>query len=305
MLQNTVSKRVEFSGFGLHSGAPARLTIDPAPADHGILFKRADLHDAPVLARWNHVEVAPLNTRIVNDDGISVSTIEHLMAAFAGLGIHNACCTIDGPEVPILDGSARPFVRGLSRAGVTAQSAPLRAIEILRDIEVNNKGAWARLTPFDGVKMTFEIDFADPAIGMQARSMDMANGAFIRELCDCRTFCRQSEVDWMHSQGLALGGNYDNAVVVDGDQVLSPGGFRRADEAVRHKMLDALGDLFTAGAPILGHYQGYKSGHALTNMLLRALFADPTAWRFVPIGAELGNKLPGAHISAEDLAAVA
>lgn len=305
MNQNTVSKSVKFIGRGLHSGAPAQLVVSPAAAGIGIVFVRADLEDARIDARWDQVEVAPLNTRIVNADGVSVSTIEHLMAAFSGLGIHNAICTMDGPEVPILDGSSRPFVRGLTKAGLSEQSQPVRAIKILREVQVRRGDAWARLTPWDGVKMTFDIDFEDPAIGVQSRSLDMANGTFVRELCDCRTFCRQSEVDWMHSQGLALGGNYDNAVVVDGDKVLSPGGLRHADEAVRHKMLDALGDLYTAGAPILGHYQGHKAGHAITNMLLHALFDAPNAWEYVTVSGEMSAKLPGAHISADDLFAVA
>ncbi|MDO7632127.1 MAG: UDP-3-O-acyl-N-acetylglucosamine deacetylase, partial [Loktanella sp.] len=209
------------------------------------------------------------------------------------------------PEVPIMDGSSAAFVRGIVEAGLTLHAAPLYAIEILREVEVVDGPAMARLSPATSLQIEFNIDFADAAIGHQEKTLNMANGTFVRELCDSRTFCRSSDVDAMRANGLALGGTLENAVVVDGDQVLSPGGLRHADEAVRHKMLDALGDLYTAGAPIMGRYTGQRAGHAMTNRLLKALFADPTAWRFTRCDAKIAARLPGVGVSKADLFAVA
>jgi UDP-3-O-[3-hydroxymyristoyl] N-acetylglucosamine deacetylase len=301
ILQTTLKSSATFIGTGLHSGRPARLAIHPAAADHGIVFRRTDLGGVEIPALWNRVCQSPLNTRIESECGAFVQTIEHLMAALAGCGVHNALVEIDGPEVPILDGSAAAFVRGILAAGLHRQPQPLRLIEVLRPVEVRRGLATARLQP----ATEFSIDFDEPAIGKQSRELNMANGAFVRELCDSRTFCRRSDVESMREQGLALGGTLQNAVVVDGDQVLSPGGLRHADEAVRHKMLDALGDLATAGAPILGIYSGNRAGHSLTNELLRALFADPQAWRLTECDAATARQLPGVGLRAADLAAVA
>jgi len=256
-------------------------------------------------AYYRNVIVSPLNTRLSNADGVTVSTIEHLMAALAGCGVHNALVEVDGPEVPILDGSAASFVRGIVATGLVRLASPLRAIEILQDIEVTDGTATAKLSPATTLQIEFEIAFSDAAIGHQQKTLNMANGAFVRELCDSRTFCRAADVDAMRANGLALGGTYENAVVVDGDSVLTPGGLRHADEAVRHKMLDALGDLYTAGAPILGRYTGRRAGHAMTNKLLRALFAQPQAWRFVTCDVETVARLPGVGVSLADLDAVA
>ncbi len=290
----------------MHSGAPVRVVVWPAPARSGIVFRRTDITGQPKLqARWDQVIVSPLNTRLTNTDGVTVSTIEHLMAALAGCGVHNALIDIDGPEVPILDGSAAAFVRGIVNAGLTRLAAPLHAIEILKDVSVAEGAAFAQLSPSTTLQIDFAIDFADAAIGRQHKTLNMANGSFVRELCDSRTFCRSADVDAMHANGLALGGSIENAVVVDGDKVLTPGGLRHADEAVRHKMLDALGDLYTAGAPILGRYTGTRSGHAMTNKLLHALFADDTAWRWVTCDAKIAARLPGVGVSVADLDAVA
>lgn len=227
------------------------------------------------------------------------------MAALSGCGVHNAKILIDGPEVPILDGSALPFVRKLVNAGQKTLPAPLQAIEVLKTVEIRNGDAFARLEPSERLEIDFSIEFSEAAIGRQTRSMSLANGAFARELCDSRTFCRQSDVDAMREQGLALGGTTRNAVVFDGDTVLSPGGLRHKDEPVRHKMLDALGDLALAGAPILGRYVGHKSGHAMTNTLLRALFADESAWQMVTLTAEQQANLPGSGVNVADICAVA
>ena len=227
------------------------------------------------------------------------------MAALSGCGVHNALIEIDGPEVPILDGSAAPFVRGFIETGLTCLAAPLQAIEILRDISVQDGDAFAALSPSTSLQIDFEIAFPDAAIGKQMKTLNMANGAFVRELCDSRTFCRSADITAMHAQGLALGGTIENAVVVDGAQVLTPGGLRHSDEAVRHKMLDALGDLYTAGAPILGRFTGRRSGHAVTNKLLRALFAQPDAWRWTDCNDRIAARLPGVGVTSADLEAVA
>ena len=303
-MQTTLQTPVAISGIGLHTGSPARVTLRGAQAGTGIVFRRLDVTDRdPVVpALWDRVAQLPLNTRIVNAAGVSVSTIEHLMAALAGTGLRNAVVEIDGPEVPILDGSAAPWVQAILGAGLAVQDAPLEVIEILAPVEVQDGPASARLEPSPVPEMRFAIDFPDAAIGRQEKALALSNGAFLRELCDSRTFCRQADVDMMRSKGLALGGTYLNAVVVDGARVLTPGGLRHSDEAVRHKMLDAFGDLYTAGAPILGRYVGRRSGHALTNRLLRALFAQPEAWRRVPCDPARLTLLPGAGVGAADLA---
>ena len=306
-MQTTLAQTLTFHGVGLHTGDEVRLVVRPAQANTGILFRRMDVpvQIADIKALYSNVMVSPLNTRLVNADGVQVSTIEHLMAAFSGCGVHNALVEIDGPEVPIMDGSSAPFVREIVKAGLRHLAAPLRAIEIRDTIEVRKGEAFARLTPATSLQIDFEIDFDDAAIGHQERTLNMANGAFVRELCDSRTFCRQSDVEAMRAQGLALGGTTENAVVIDGGQILSPGGLRHADEAVRHKMLDALGDLYTAGAPILGRYTGVRAGHAVTNALLRALFERPDAWRWKTCDDRTAARLPGVGVTTRDLVAVA
>lgn len=305
-MQTTLKSDVTFEGTGLHSGEAVRVVLHPAAANTGIVFRRTDVAGEPVLpADYRDVMISPLNTRLRNADGVTVSTIEHLMAALAGCGVHNVLIDVDGAEVPILDGSAVSFVRGIVSAGLTRLSAPLRAIEILHEVEVSNGGATAKLSPSTTLQIDFEIAFEDAAIGHQKKTLNMANGAFVRQLCDSRTFCRSADVDAMRANGLALGGTVENAVVVNGDKILTPGGLRYVDEAVRHKMLDALGDLYTAGAPLLGRYTGRRAGHALTNKLLRALFDRPDAWRYVTCDAKIAARLPGVGVSMADLEAVA
>jgi UDP-3-O-[3-hydroxymyristoyl] N-acetylglucosamine deacetylase len=301
-LQHTVKSSVTFDGTGLHSGQPVRMVLHPAAPDSGIRFIRTDIRDLdPVVpARWDVVVPSALCTLVANEDGVSVSTIEHIMAALAGLAIWNVEIHIDGPEVPIMDGSAAPFVAGIMAKGITALNAPSRTLRVLRAVEVRQGEAWARLEPASMLEIDFRIDFAEPAIGTQSRALNMANGAFVRELCDSRTFCRQADVDAMRAQGLALGGTLDNAVVFDGAQILSPGGLRHADEPVRHKMLDALGDLALAGAPLMARYTGNRAGHAMTNRLLRALFAEG-AVELDDCDAFVTGKLPGIGVHAGDL----
>ena len=297
-MQTSIDTSAVFVGVGLHSGLPARMVVKPAGTGFGIVFRRTDVAgvatDIPAI--WDHVVPSKLCTLIQNEDGVSVSTIEHIMAALVGCGVHNALIEIDGPEVPILDGSSAEFVTGLRAAGLRELDAPVRAIRVLKPVEVSEGEAVARLEPAAGLEIDFSIDFVDRAIGKQEKHLSMANGAFVRELMDCRTFCRQADVDFMRAHGLALGGTYENAVVFDGDKILSPGGLRRADEPVRHKMLDALGDLALAGAPLLARYKGARAGHALTNKLLRALFADSTAWALETCTEGQAYTLPGAGV---------
>jgi UDP-3-O-[3-hydroxymyristoyl] N-acetylglucosamine deacetylase len=279
------------------------MVVRPASADYGIWFRRTDLagHDTLVAARWDAVVPSQLCTVIGNQSGVTVSTVEHIMAALAGCGVHNALIEIDGPEVPILDGSAEQFVKAFIGRGLSEQAAPVRALRIRHAVELRDGEALARLEPSEMLEIAFRIDFADAAIGRQEKRLTMANGAFVRELSDSRTFCRQQDVDAMRARGLALGGTLDNAVVFEGDRVLSPGGLRHRDEPVRHKMLDAMGDLALAGGPILGRYIGIRAGHALTNRLLREVFSRNDAWEMVDVGLHATGKLPGAGVLEADL----
>jgi UDP-3-O-[3-hydroxymyristoyl] N-acetylglucosamine deacetylase len=243
-----------------------------------------------------HVRQVPLCTLLENAHGAQISTVEHVMAALMGCGIHNALVTVDGPEVPILDGSSVAFVRAILKTGLRRQDSPVRALRVLREVTVRRGDAWARLTPHDTLTIKFDIAFEDAAIGVQELTLNMGNGSFVRELANSRTFCSKADVDAMRASGLALGGSLENAVVVDGANVLSPGGLRHGNEAVRHKMLDALGDLALAGGPLLAHYEGHLAGHALTNDLLHALFDRPGAVEWVTCDAALAARLPGAGV---------
>ncbi|MRX49054.1 UDP-3-O-acyl-N-acetylglucosamine deacetylase [Paracoccus sp. S-4012] len=293
-MQATIRQDAAFLGVGLHTGAPARLVIRPATAGHGIIFRRTDLRGRPrIPALWHQVSPSRLSTLLEGEGGVTVSTIEHVMAALAGTGIVNALIDLHGPEVPILDGSAAPFVDGILAAGIVPQNAPARAIRVRERVEVREGLAWAALAPGDHLEIEFEIDFPDAAIGRQRKRLDITQASFVRELADSRTFCRLEDVAAMQAAGLARGGSYLNAVVIDGTEVLTPGGLRHPDEAVRHKMLDALGDLALAGAPLLARFSTSRGGHALTNRLLRALFADETAWELVEGTGDLDARLPG------------
>ena len=296
-MQTTLKRAITLVGMGLHSGRPARLVLRPA-TEGGIRFRRVDVTDRDNLipARYDLVTDTTLCTLLSNDAGVSVGTVEHLMAALAGTGVTHVEIEIDGPEVPIMDGSAQRFVGAILRTGLAPVEGPLTAIRVLKPVRWEQGSVVAELAPAETLSIDFEIDFPDAAIGHQERALSMVNGTFVHELADCRTFCRRQDVEMMQANGLALGGSLDNAVVVDGDAVLNPGGFRRADECVRHKMLDALGDLALAGAPILGAYRGVRAGHGATNKLLRVLFADPDAYAFVTLDAEAAAQLPGAGV---------
>lgn len=283
------------------------MSLRPASAEYGIWFRRSDISDRDSLipARWNSVVASQLCTKIGNSAGVEVSTIEHVMAAIAGCGISNLLIDIDGQEVPILDGSAAAFVRSILARGIREQSAPVRALRLLEPVEVSNGAGFARLDPADTLEIAYDIEFEDTAIGRQKKHLVMSNGTFVHELSDSRTFCRNSDVKVMRERGLALGGSYENAVVVDGNRILTPGGFRHNDEAVRHKMLDALGDLALAGAPLLARYTASRGGHALTNALLRELFSRPTAFRMVTLTEAEAALLPGAGVTRTDLPSAA
>lgn len=301
-VQRTLKTEVTFTGVGLHSGRRTKLCVRPAAAQTGIWFCRTDAvsGDPFIAANWQFALHSSLCTRLVNPDGVEVSTVEHIMAALSGCGIHNAIVEVDGGEIPIMDGSSVEFVKKFLAAGLVVQNAPVRAMQILETVEVFDGAAYAALKPAANMEMEFAIEFPDAAIGAQSKSMNMANGAFVHELANSRTFCRNSDVDTMRANGLALGGTLLNAVVVDGAQVLSPGGLRHSDEPVRHKMLDAMGDLALAGGPIIGRYVGKRAGHTLTNKLLRKLFSQPGAFRMIDCDDSQTKCLPGAGLQRED-----
>ena len=306
-MQTTLENSVTFSGVGLHSGILANLTLKPAPVNHGILFKRVDIvtGNPLVRARWDYVSDTTLSTRLKNEDGTMVSTVEHLMAALAGCGVTNALIELDSEEVPILDGSAAPFVKGILEVGLNNISSLSRIIKIIKPVIFKSEFGWARLSPHQCPEMEYFIEFDDRAIGIQSKTLNMSNGSFVKELSSSRTFCSSKDVETMRENGLALGGNYSNALVFEDDKVLSPGGMRYQDEAVRHKMLDAFGDLALAGAPILGKYEGHKAGHFITNSLLRKLFATPGSYVVEDCCEEIFSVLPGSGVNLEEVTAVA
>lgn len=281
--QKTTVAPAIIAGVGVHTGDRVRLAVRPAPVGTGIVFVRTDITD-----RDNRIPVsgeavvdARLNTMIENAAGVRLSTIEHLMAAFAALGVSNAVVEVDGPELPILDGSALQFVQLLDRAGFRRQEAPVRYIEILEPIRVTEGDKSAVLLPCDRYEMRFEIDFPTPVIGNQVVDFVVDEETFRNEIMAARTFGFAHEVEALRKAGLARGGSLENAVVIDGDQILNPGGLRMEREFVRHKALDAIGDLYVLGAPLLGRYEGVKAGHAINNLLVRELLANPQAWREV------------------------
>jgi UDP-3-O-[3-hydroxymyristoyl] N-acetylglucosamine deacetylase len=284
--QRTLKAPIGCVGVGLHTGKRVSLNLRPADPGHGIVFRRTDLgRDIP--ARFDHVVDTRLATVLGDESWASarVGTVEHLMAALSALGVDNLLVEVDGPEIPILDGSAAPFVFLLDCAGIAEQSAPRTQIEIRRPVRVADGDAFAELRPAaagkPGLEMALSIDFAAPAIGRQALSLRLTSETFRSELARARTFTLAEEVAQMRAVGLAQGGSLDNAVVVDQARVLNPGGLRMQDEFARHKLLDAVGDLTLAGAPLSGRFIAHRSGHGLNNRLLRALFADASAWRQV------------------------
>lgn len=284
--QHTLKSAIGFVGIGLHSGRKVRVNLVPMPADTGIVFRRTDLDPAAgpidIPARFDHVSDTRLCTTISHPERAEarVGTIEHLMAALAGCGVHNLLVELDGPEVPIFDGSADSFVFLLDSAGKQDQSQPVRRIEVLRTVRAEHGDAFVELRPSTfGLDIAISIEFVAAAIGKQALSLHLDPASFRTQLARARTFTQASEVATLRAAGLALGGTLANAIVVDGDRVLNPSGLRMADEFVRHKMLDAVGDLALVGGELSGRVIAHRSGHALNNRVLRALFADDANWR--------------------------
>jgi UDP-3-O-[3-hydroxymyristoyl] N-acetylglucosamine deacetylase len=281
---------VRFAGVGIHSGRHVNVSLRPAPADTGIVFVRLDLGErGRIAATTEAVCDTRLGTVIANDAGASVSTIEHLMAVFAGTGVDNALVELDGPEAPIMDGSAAAILAAVDEAGVRRQDAPRRHIEILKPIEVAEAGKRAALLPAALFEMSVEIAFDSLAIGHQRIELALDEAVFRAELADARTFGFLADADRLRAAGLSLGASLENAVVIDGERVLNSELLRRPDDFVRHKALDALGDLRLAGAPFVGRYEASCAGHALNNTLLRTLFATPQAWRLVTRAPQLAQ----------------
>lgn len=273
---------------GLHTGKKVYLTLRPADPDTGIRFRRIDL-DEPVTiqASPSNVGETTLSTTLVAND-VKISTVEHLLSAFAGLGIDNAIIDVSAAEVPIMDGSAGPFVFLLQSAGVEEQNSPKQYIRIKNSIRVEEGDKWAAFEPFDGFKVTFTIDFEHPAFAehVKTATMDFSSTTFVKEVSRARTFGFMKDIDMLRKNNLALGGSLDNAIVVDDNKILNEDGLRCADEFVKHKILDAIGDLYLLGHSLIGSFTGYKSGHGLNNKLLRALLADRTAWEIVTFDSE-------------------
>ena len=281
--QKTLKSTVRCAGVALHAGGRVTLSLHPAPIDAGISFRRSGA-GAEVAATWRNLVPSALCTKLARA-GVSVATIEHLMAAFAGLEIDNALVELDGPEIPAMDGSAAPFVTLIERAGIAQQSAPRRFVEILKPVRVAADGAEATLEPSPGFSLNFVIDFASDAVGRQRIAVTPDPASFKRGIARARTFGFFDEVEQMRAAGLALGGSLDNAVVIGADGVMNKDGLRYRDEFVRHKVLDAMGDLYLAGGPMLGRFTGHRSGHALNRRLLQRLFADRKAWRFTTLAS--------------------
>ncbi|MGF1546313.1 MAG: UDP-3-O-acyl-N-acetylglucosamine deacetylase [Thiotrichales bacterium] len=281
--QRTLRNSIKATGIGLHTGDKIVLTLRPAPTDTGIVFRRVDL-DEPVEipAKAEYVGDTVLSSTLIKD-GVRISTVEHLLSALAGLGIDNLYVDVSAAEVPIMDGSAGPFVFLLQSAGIQEQSALKRFIRIKRSVEVRDGDKWARFDPFSGFKVGFCIDFEHPAFGPpnQNAEFDFSTTSFVKEVSRARTFGFMRDIEMLRGRRLALGGSLDNAVVLDDYRILNEDGLRYENEFVKHKILDAIGDLYLLGHGLIGAFRGYKSGHALNNRLLRTLVADKSAWEEV------------------------
>ena len=280
--QQTLKTAIGCRGIGLHSGCKVAMTLHPAPPNTGIVFRRTGCA-AGIRANWTNTIDSPLCTELSNGEGMSIGTVEHLMAALAGAAIDNAVVELDGPEVPIMDGSAAPFLFLIECAGIVEQDAVRRAIKVLKPVSVTTHEATAALVPDHGFSMSFEIDFDNPLISRQEISLIFDVDTFKTELSRARTFGLLDEVDRLRAAGFARGGSLDNAVVVGRDHVLNIGGLRYGDEFVRHKLLDAFGDLYLAGGPLIGAFRGVRSGHGHTRRLLAALFKESGAWCYTTL----------------------
>ncbi|MEQ9564228.1 MAG: UDP-3-O-acyl-N-acetylglucosamine deacetylase [Pseudomonadales bacterium] len=281
--QRTLKNVIRATGVGLHTGQKIRLTLSPAPIDHGIVFRRVDLDPiVEIVAHAHQVGDTTLSTSLGTGD-VRVSTVEHLLSAMAGIGIDNAVIDVDGPEVPLMDGSAGPFVFLLQSAGIKDQDAPKKFIRILREIEVKDGDKFASFRPFNGFKVAFSIDFDHPVFRDRplTAEIDFSTTSYVKEVSRARTFGFVHEFEYMRSRGLARGASVDNAIAVDDFSILNEDGLRYEDEFVKHKILDAIGDLYLLGNSLIGEFRAHKSGHALNNLLLRELIANEDAWEVV------------------------
>jgi UDP-3-O-[3-hydroxymyristoyl] N-acetylglucosamine deacetylase len=281
--QRTLKNSIRATGVGLHTGKKVLMVLRPAQANTGIVFRRTDLEElTDIPARAENVSQTTLGTTLTQD-GANVSTVEHLMSALAGLGIDNLVVELSAGEVPIMDGSAGPFVFLLQSAGIEEQNAAKRFVRIKKSVTVEDGDKWARFDPYDGFKVNFEIEFDHPVFKRrsQSASMDFSTTTFLREVSRARTFGFMRDLEYMRARNLALGGNLDNAIVLDDYRILNEDGLRYEDEFVKHKILDAIGDLYLLGHSLIGEFSGYKSGHGLNNRLLRAVIADAAAWEEV------------------------
>ncbi len=296
--QRTLRNSIRATGVGLHTGKKVMMTLRPAPVDQGIVFRRVDLSQpVEIVARAQNVGETTLGTTLVTGD-VRVSTVEHLLSAFAGLGVDNACVELTAGEVPIMDGSAGPFVFLLQAAGIEEQLAPKRFIRIRKPIEVCDGDKWARFEAFEGFKVNFEIEFDHPIFKrrLQRATMDFSTTSFLKEISRARTFGFMRDLETLRAHNLALGGTLDNAIVLDDVGVLNEDGLRYEDEFVKHKILDAIGDLYLLGRSLIGQFSGHKSGHGLNNRLLRALLADRDSWEEVVF--DTAEQAPISFVSA-------
>ncbi|WP_245649002.1 UDP-3-O-acyl-N-acetylglucosamine deacetylase [Magnetovibrio blakemorei] len=289
--QQTLKSAISCTGVGLHSGEKISMTLLPADVDAGIVFRRTDIAGggAVIPAAFDQVCDSRLCTTIGSEKGKTIATIEHLMAALAGSGIDNAVIEVGGPEVPVMDGSAAPFMFLIDCAGVAEQDAPRKAVRVLKPVFIEDGDKLASLVPADGFSIEFNIEFDNAIIGTQSMSVDLTDGVFKNEIARARTFGFLHEAEALWAAGLAKGASLDNAVVVSGDRILNEDGLRFDDECVRHKILDAVGDLYLAGATLVGHYTGTRASHALNNALLRELFSDPANFELVDMNAPVSR----------------
>ena len=303
--QRTIRNSIRATGVGLHTGRKVLMTVRPGLPDTGIVFKRTDLPaSADIPARAANVGETTLGTTLIQGEA-KVSTVEHLLSAFAGLGIDNARVELNAPEVPIMDGSAGPFVFLLQSAGIEEQSVPKRFTRVKRQVRVEDGDKWAQFDPYEGFKVNFEIEFDHPIFKrrIQRATMDFSTTAFLKEISRARTFGFMRDLEMLRSRNLALGGTLNNAIVLDDTGVLNEGGLRYEDEFVKHKILDAIGDLYLLGHSLIGEFSGHKSGHGLNNRLLRALQADPNAWEEVVF--ERPDQAPISYVQALSIPATA
>ena len=280
--QQTIKESITVKGIGLHSGKQVDIQLEPAGIDHGIKFIRTDKkRDNVIDAVWSNVSETVLSTTISNDSGVKISTIEHLMSALSGLHIDNLIIYINSVEVPIMDGSSRPFVDMIEKVGIKVQNKKRKLLNIKRTIEVKNNNSSVKIIPNNQFSIDFEIDFPSQIVSKQSCQLQLINGNYKTDISAARTFGFEKDVENLRSNGLALGGSLDNAVVVGENEILNKDGLRYRDEFVRHKILDSIGDLYLAGSPILGYFYGNKSGHLLNNLLLRKLFSDESNYEYI------------------------